>query len=165
MNERPLPDDGRITDEPPKAIGASPPDTRTAVAPAAGRPRLLVAMPGLDGRRLPFGFTRGGLLAVGAAFLVSLCLFGYGTGTMLAVLNPIPGSDPIGAKGCSYLLAVLAGGSFMGGALGAAIGHLFRDEKGGAALMGAFIGALAGPPIVLFLLLAYGFVFGGGMSV
>jgi hypothetical protein len=163
MNERSLPDDGRICDEPPKAIGAPPPDTRTAVAPAAGRPSLPVAMPGPDGRPLPFGFTRGGLLAVGAAFLVSLCLFAYGIGPMLAVLNPKPGSETI--LGCSPVLAVFAGGSLMGGAVGTVIGQLFRDEKGGAAVMGAFVGTLAGPLIVAILLLAYGFVFGGGMSV
>jgi hypothetical protein len=165
MNERSLPEEGRITDKLPETIAPLPPNTRIAIAPAAGRPSLPVATPGREEWPLPYEITWGGLRAVGAAFLISLCLFGYGAGNVMAVLNPIPGSEPMADLGCLHVLAVLAGGPLMGGALGAAIGHVFRDEKGGAALMGAFIGALAGPPIVLFLLLAYGFVFGGGMSV
>ena len=165
MNERPLPGRRRNPDDLAEAIAPLPPNTRTAIAPAAGRPSLPVAMPAPEKWPLRYEITRGGLRAVGAAFLISLCLFGYGAGNVMAVLNPIPGSEPIVDKGCLHLLAVLAGGSFMGGALGAAIGQVFRDEKGGAALMGAFVGALAGPLIVLILLLGFAFFFGGGMSV
>ena len=60
--------------------------------------------------------------------------------------------EPGGPISSSAIWAVLAGASFMGGALGAAIGQIFRDEKGGAASMGAFVGAMIGPPILLILL-------------
>jgi hypothetical protein len=165
MNERPLPDEDRITDKLPGAIAPLQHDTRTAIAPAAGRPSLPVATPGSEEWPLPYEITWGGLRAVGAAFLISLCLFGYGAGTVMAVLRPIPGAEEIVDRGCLHFFAVLAGGSFLGGALGAAIGHVFRDHKGGAAAMGAFLGALAGPLIVLFLLLLFAIVFGGAMSV
>ena len=103
-------------------------------------------MAGSGKERLPYEITRSGWLAVGAAFIISLCLFWYAAenGNVMAMAT--------GEPGCSTLLAVFPGGSFMGGALGAVIGQVFRDEKGGAASMGAFVGALARPLIVLILL-------------
>ena len=147
MNEHPLRDEGRICGELPKAIASPPPDTRTAVAPTADRLSLPVAMPGAEEPPLPFRFTQNSLLAVGAAFLISLCLFGYGAGTVIAGGGPIPGSAPI--VGCSHVFALLAAGSFMGGALGAVIGKASLDDKGLAHILGAIVGVLAGPLIVL----------------
>ncbi len=165
MKKRALPEEGRITDKLPEAVAPLLPDTRTAIAPAADRPSLPVAMPEVEERPLPFGFTRRSLLVVGGAFFISLCLFGYGAGTVLAKLNPIPGAEKIVDKGCLHFLAVLAGGSFMGGALGAVIGKASLDDKGVAPIMGAFVGALAGPLIVLILLLEFAFFFGAWTSV
>jgi hypothetical protein len=98
-------------------------------------------------QRLPYQISRGGFLAVTTAFTISLCLLGYGGEAFLAA---IIGPEPASPNGW---WAFLAGASFMGGALGAVIGQVFRDERGGAASMGAFIGALGGPPIVLFVYL------------
>src|SRR5258708_9312734 len=88
------------------------------------------------------------------AFIISRCLFCYGAESveamvMRAMAIELPESI---ANSSSRFWAILAGASFMGGAFGAAIGQVFRDEKGGAASMGAFVGALAGPLIVLILL-------------
>jgi hypothetical protein len=119
-----------------------------------GGTRASGATPRLRNERLPYEITRSGLLAVSAAFLISLCLFWYGAGSieaplMRAMAIEVPKSI---ARTNSPFWAILAGASFMGGGVGAAIGHLFRDEKGGAAAMGAFVGALAGPPFILVFL-------------
>jgi hypothetical protein len=57
---------------------------------------------------------------------------------------------------------MFAGTSLVGAALGAAIGQVFRDERGGAASMGAFVGALAAPPILVLLFFAFIFVMYSG---
>ena len=167
MNERPLPDEGRISDKLPEAVASPPPNTRTAVAPAAGPPSRPVSMPGPEDWPIPFKFTRGGLLTVGAAFLLSLCLFCYGARSVMSMVMPIPGSEPAKpiVENSSPFLAFLAGGSFLGGALGAVIGKASLDDKGVAPFMGAFVGALAGPLIVLIHLLAFAVFFGGAISV
>jgi hypothetical protein len=167
MNERPLPDDGRISDELSEAIAPLFPNPRTAIASAAGRPSLLVAMPGREERPLPFRFTRNSLLFVGAAFLISLCLFWYGTGSVIAMANPIPGAEapkPL-VQNSTPFFAVLAGGSLLGAALGAVVGKACLDDKGIAHITGAFVGALVGPLVVLILLVEFAFFFGGAISV
>lgn len=111
-------------------------------------------------KRLPYQVTRRGLLAVTTAFTISLCLFWYG-GEDFVGLVAIETPPPLSPYSW---WAILAGASFMGGAFGATIGQVFRDERGGMASMGAFIGALAGPPIVLILLFAL-VLANGGMSV
>jgi hypothetical protein len=101
--------------------------------------------------RLPYRITRGGLLAVTTAFTLSLCLFWYGGRSFVdPLIPPIPGEFPTPPIPYGWW-ALFAGASLMGGALGAAIGQVFRDERGGAASMGVFIGVLAGPPIVVIL--------------
>jgi len=45
----------------------------------------------------------------------------------------------------------------MGAAVGAAIGHVFRDDREGMALMGAFVGAILAPPLLLVLLFILAF--------
>jgi hypothetical protein len=95
-------------------------------------------------KRLPYQFTLGGLIAVVTAICLSLGLFRYA-----AVGNHDPGL---------VLFAVLGGVSLMGGAIGAAIGQIFRDENHGIALMGAYLGALLGPPVLLVLTLVLGLV-------
>jgi hypothetical protein len=163
MNEPPLPDGRGYFDNLAEAVTPPYPKTRTAIAPATDRLRVPVAMPEQEELPLPYGFTRRSLLAVGAAFLISLCLFGYGAGIIIAIAMPKLGSELI-VDGCSQFLAVLAGGSFLGGALGAAIGKASLDDKGVAHIMGAFVGALAGPLVVLILLLEFA-VLCAGMSV
>ena len=106
-------------------------------------------MVGSGKERLPCEITRAGWLAVGTAFIISLCLFWY------AAEDPYVMAMTIGEPVCSTLLAVFPGGSLMGAALGAVIGRAFRDEKGGAALMGGFVGVLAGPLVVVILLMEF----------
>jgi uncharacterized membrane protein len=90
-------------------------------------------MAGSRKERLPYQITLRGLLAVTTAFTISLCLFWY-------------------AECLESWWAIFAGAAFMGGALGAVIGQVFRDEGGGAASMGAFVGALSVPlALILFV--------------
>jgi hypothetical protein len=105
-------------------------------------------------RRLPYQITRGGLIAFSMAVLISLGLFWYGAEAAGAFMQPPPmrAPEPMARPGGWW--AIFAGASFLGGALGAAIGQVFRDERGGAASMGAFVGVLAGPPIVVILFIA-----------
>jgi hypothetical protein len=94
-------------------------------------------MAGSGKKRLPYQVTLSGFVALSTGFIISLCLFWYGAEVLklrmrvLAVGPP----EPI-AISCFW--AVLDGASFMGAALGAAIGQVFRDERGGVASMGAF---------------------------
>jgi hypothetical protein len=121
-------------------------------------------MAGARKERLPYQITLRGFLAVTTAFTLSLCLFWYGAESLEAsVLRAMAREVPNSMASSGNWWALLAGASFMGGALGAAIGQVFRDEKGGAASMGAFVGALAGPPIVLILIAAL--LFGIWMSL
>jgi hypothetical protein len=154
MNERPRTDHERISDHLTEPSAPQFPEHKNIHVFGDGGPRASGAASGLRNGRLPYEITRSGLLAVGAAFLFSLCLFWYGAGSIEAPLMrvmaiEVPKSI---ARTNSPFWAILAGASFMGGALGTAIGHLFRDEKRGAAATGAFVGALAGPPFVLILL-------------
>lgn len=110
-------------------------------------------------KRLPYQVTRGGLLVVGTACILSLGLFWYGVEGFEAPATRAMGIDvPVSRTNSGSWWAIFAGASLLGGALGAAIGQVFRDEKGGIASMAAFIGALAGPPIVVLLFLAVLFV-------
>jgi hypothetical protein len=103
-------------------------------------------MAGSRKKRLPYQVTRGGLRVVGAAFIMSLCLFWYSAERAEIPVMANPGN----------WLAGLAAASLMGGALGAAIGQIFRDEREGTASMGAFVGALGGPIVfVLFIVLLW----------
>jgi hypothetical protein len=154
MNDHPRPDHCRISDHLPEPSAPQFSEHKNSHLVGDGDPRASGVKPRLRNERLPYEITRSGLLAVGAAFLISLCLFWYGAGSIEATLMrmmaiEVPKSI---ARTNSPFWAILAGASFMGGGLGAAIGHLFRDEKGGAAAMGAFVGALAGPPLILILL-------------
>jgi hypothetical protein len=109
-------------------------------------------MAGSGKMRLPYQITPIGLLAVSTSFVISLCLFWYGRESVEApVMRLLAIEVPESMASSGSWWDILAGASFMGGALGAAIGQVFRDERGGAASMGAFVGALAGPPIVLIL--------------
>jgi hypothetical protein len=169
MNERPLPDEWRNSDDLGEAIAPLLPEHKNTHRFGGVRPCALGATAVSGKERLPYEITRGGLLAVGTAFIISLCLFWYGAESvaapfMRAMAIEVPESI---ASSSSPFWAILAGASFMGGALGTAIGQVFRDERGGAALMGAFVGALAGPPIVLILLFELLIVIGiwfGGLS-
>jgi hypothetical protein len=110
-------------------------------------------MAGSGKKRPPYQLPHRGLLAT--AFFISLCLFGYGAESvaapfMRAMAMEVPESIK---RTSSPFWAILVGASLMGGALGAVIVQVFRDEDGGEASIGAFVGALAGPPIVLILLL------------
>jgi hypothetical protein len=111
-------------------------------------------MAGLGKERLPYQITPGGLLAVITAFTVSLCLFCYGGECFVGPIKRTMAMEVPEPAGWGSWWAIVVAASFMGGALGAAIGQVFRDERGGTASMGAFVGALAGPPIVLILFLA-----------
>jgi hypothetical protein len=115
-------------------------------------------------RRLRYQVTRRGLLAVSTALTISICLFWYGGEDFVGSIRWEPGIEVPMQRSPYSWWAILVGASFMGGALGAAIGHAFQDERGGAASMGAFVGALAGPPIAMILYFAL-FVANGGMSV
>jgi hypothetical protein len=99
-------------------------------------------------------------MAAGAALLTSICLFWYGAetveATVMVMAMPGGGYLSIGRPGSWW--AIFAGASLLGGVLGAAIGQVFRDERGGAASMGAYVGALAGPAIVVILVFAFIFV-------
>ena len=107
-------------------------------------------------KRLPYQVTRRGLLAVTTAFIISLCLFGCGFGCFEApAQRALAMGVPVSATSSGSWWAIFAGASFMGGALGAVIGQVFRDERGGAASMGAFVGALAGPPIMVIFFFAF----------
>jgi hypothetical protein len=90
-------------------------------------------------RLLPYQFSLAALFAVVTAVSISLALF-----------RCTVQSSHEGVLGWPLLTATLAA-SFMGGTIGAAIGHVFRDERGGQALLGAYFGALAGPPVLLAL--------------
>jgi hypothetical protein len=105
-------------------------------------------------KRLPYEITRGGFIAFSAAVLISLGLFWYGAEVAEAFVQPPPmrAQESMARPGGWW--AIFAGASLLAGALGAAIGQVFRDERGGAASMGAFVGALAGPPIVVILFVA-----------
>jgi uncharacterized membrane protein len=87
-------------------------------------------MAGRRRERLPYQITLRGFVAVTTAFTIALCLFWY-------------------AECFESWWAIFAAASFMGGALGAVIGQVFRDETGGAASMGAYLGALAGPLVLI----------------
>jgi hypothetical protein len=109
--------------------------------------------------RLPYRVTRGGFVAVSAAVLISLGLFWYGRESVEGVvMRGLIMEVPESMANEDRWWAIFAGSSFLGAALGTAIGQLFRDERGGAASMGAFAGALAGPAIVVFLIFAFVFV-------
>jgi hypothetical protein len=93
--------------------------------------------------RLPYRVTLGGILGVLVAIGLALALFRH------AVMSVCYADGfPI-----INLWAVFGGTALLGGAVGAPIGQIFRDERGGMALMGAFIGAVVAP-----LLLVLGFV-------
>jgi hypothetical protein len=85
--------------------------------------------------RLPFKTTPVGVAVVIVAFIASLGFFWA--------------AAAYGDIGC-----FLAGGSYLGGAIGTIVGQWFRDERGGTAQMGAFIGTLAGPFVVTALFFA-----------
>jgi hypothetical protein len=93
-------------------------------------------------KRLPYQFTPAGFVAVATAFSFSLGLFWYAWADLI--------SENIVTS--SVFLSFVVGASLMGASLGAAIGHIFRDDRGGTALMGAFIGAIVAPPLLLVLL-------------
>jgi hypothetical protein len=110
VNKRPQPEGRRNPDERSEAVTPLPRSTRTSITTAAGRPNLPVAMPEPEETPLPYGISRGGLLAVGTSFLISLCLVGYGAGTIMAVVMRVPVpmlSSGVAPIGCSPFLAVL----------------------------------------------------------
>jgi MFS family permease len=153
MNERPLPDEWHNSDDLGEAIAPLLPEHKNTHRFGGGRPRTLGAMAGSGKKRLPYEITQSGLLAVSTAFIISLCLFWYGAESVAAIVKQVMGIEPCPiASSCPRFSAILAGASIMGGALGAVIGRLFQDDRGGAASMGAFVGALAGPLIALILL-------------
>ena len=93
-------------------------------------------------KRLPYQVTPDGLFAVITALSLSLGLFWYAW-ISLNRENIVT---------WSVFLNFIGGASLMGAAIGAAIGQLFRDDRGGMAFMGAFIGAIIAPPLLLVLL-------------
>src|SRR5262249_25007861 len=90
--------------------------------------------------RLPFKTTPMGVVVVIVALVASLGLF------WAAVIYGFDRSREQRAFAC-----FLAGGACLGGGIGAVIGQSFRDEKGGTAQMGVFIGTLVGPFVVTVL--------------
>ena len=99
--------------------------------------------------RLPYQFTLRGFVAVTTALTIALCLFWYGGEDFVGPIRRLIRIEyPVAINPFGWW-ACVAGASFLGGALGAVIGQVFRDERGGAASMGAYLGALAGPLIVL----------------
>jgi hypothetical protein len=104
--------------------------------------------------RLPFKTTPKGVVVVIVAFIVSLGLFWAAHESIMSVVfrtAAIEAGKPAtnGDIGC-----FLAGAACLGGAVGAVVGQWFREEKGGTAQMGAFIGTLAGPLVVTVLFFA-----------
>ena len=94
---------------------------------------------------LPFQFTLAGFIAVVMASGLALGLLGYAATDLYYCNAPVRGIA---------LLYLLGGAAILGGAIGAAIGHVFRDERGGMALMGAFFGTLLGPVVLVLVVLA-----------
>jgi hypothetical protein len=112
-------------------------------------------MAGSRKKRLPYQITPSGFVAVSTGFIISLCLFWYGAESIKApVVRMLAIEVPESIASSGSWWSLLAGASFIGGAFGAAIGQVFRDERGGTASMGAFVGALTGPPILITLFLA-----------
>src|SRR5437660_455905 len=88
------------------------------------------AMAGSGKKRLPYRITLGGLLAVTMAVNIAFCLFWYGADSIKApVMGAIAMEAPESMDRSGSWWAIFAGASFLGGALGAAIGQVFRDER------------------------------------
>jgi hypothetical protein len=103
---------------------------------------------------LPYRITLFRFVPIITAFAISLCLFWYGRDGFAHPIRRALAMEVRGPERPGSWWAIFAGASCMGAVLGATIGRVFRDERGGAASMGAFVGALAGPPIVLILFVA-----------
>jgi hypothetical protein len=104
---------------------------------------------------LPFETTPTGVALVIVAFVASLGLFWAARESIMSVLMRGMALE-YAQKPATYgdIGCFLAGGACLGGAIGSVVGHWFRDEKGGQWHLGAFIGTLVGPLVVVVLFFA-----------
>ena len=86
-------------------------------------------------RRFTYQFSLRGLLMVSAALFVSC-------GLLRRALLSVHTTD-------GFLFA-LGAAILLGAAIGAPVGHAFDDERGGAGLMGPWLGAVAAAVLMIF---------------
>lgn len=101
-------------------------------------------------KRPPYQFSLRGLIF----FSVALCVsFGLLRDAVLSYqpTDGFPLAPPPFNLGSSFGAVVL-----LGGAIGAAIGHFFRDERGGVALMGGWVGIVIAISALALGLVVYG---------
>jgi hypothetical protein len=107
-------------------------------------------MEDLEKNRIRYQFSLRGLLLVVVTLSVSFGLLRHA-----ATSYQSSGGFRFAPLSIDVLMAAFYGAMLLGGAIGAPIGHVFDDERGGMALFGAWLGTMAAIAVLFVGMVAY----------